>query len=221
MQVTCPTCGGAIVPDDVNVAKDVAFCRTCNEAFSLSGLVSDGTGPDAPQVDPSRPPRGVTVEELPNSFTITATTRHPIAFFLVPFMCVWSGGSLGGFYGSQIASGEFSLLPSLIGLPFLGGTILFGSIALMSVCGKVRIRVEGDQGDIFTGVGCVGRRKRFDWSQVSTVSEQWGNVRHPTNHGGAYIALDGQQRVKFGVMLNDERRYFVVNVLKQFLVSRI
>ena len=38
-------------------------------------------------------------------------------------MLIWSGGSLGGIYGTQIANQEFSLLQSLFGIPFIIGTI--------------------------------------------------------------------------------------------------
>ena len=220
MELACPTCGRAIVPDDVNVARDVAFCRACNEAFALSEMLQDEQG-QAVHVDPSRPPKGVNVEESHDSFSITATTRHPMAFFLVPFMCVWSGFSLGGIYGSQIISGEFNLFMSLFGLPFLAGTILFGSLAVMAVCGKVRVRVQGDQGEVFTGVGPLGRRKRFNWYAVKAVNEIVSNTRYPNNPGGQCIALDGAKRVKFGSLLSTERRYFVMGVLKQMLAARV
>ena len=54
-----------------------------------------------------------------DTVSLGATTRSPIAFFLVPFMCVWSGGSLGGVYGSQVLNGEFDLGISLFGIPFI------------------------------------------------------------------------------------------------------
>lgn len=41
MPVLCPKCTQPLPPEDINVAKDVAFCRTCNEAFSLSNAVGD------------------------------------------------------------------------------------------------------------------------------------------------------------------------------------
>ena len=65
-----------------------------------------------------------------------------MAFFLVPFMCVWSGGSLGGIYGSQFFQSKFDLSMSLFGIPFVLGTLLFGSFALMTVCGKVVVSIR-------------------------------------------------------------------------------
>lgn len=48
MPVLCPACTQPIPPEDVNVAKDVAFCRACNNAFSISARV---------QGENSAPPR--------------------------------------------------------------------------------------------------------------------------------------------------------------------
>ena len=42
MRVFCSKCQREIASGDVNVAADVAFCRSCNEAFELSKLVDDG-----------------------------------------------------------------------------------------------------------------------------------------------------------------------------------
>lgn len=61
------------------------------------------------------------MKKFDNGFEISATTESPIAFFLVPFMLVWSGGSLGGIYGTQIANGHFNLFLSLFGIPFCNG----------------------------------------------------------------------------------------------------
>jgi len=52
----CPRCGNIIPVEDMNVAKDVALCRSCNLASSLSALVS-GFALE-PDVDLQQPPRG-------------------------------------------------------------------------------------------------------------------------------------------------------------------
>jgi hypothetical protein len=84
-------------------------------------------------------------------------------------MMVWSGGSLGGIYGTQIAKGDFNLGMSLFGLPFLFGTILFGSIAVMTVCGKFVVRAAGRDGELFVGAGSIGYRKKFRWDEVKDI----------------------------------------------------
>lgn len=220
--LVCPKCSTPIEPADVNVAADVMFCRPCSQVFSLSSTVATGGVFDAlrrpttprPPIDLDRPPKGAWFSDMGNEFRFGGSTRSAMAFFLVPFMIVWSGGSLGGIYGSQIANGEFNLLMSLFGIPFLLGSILFWSLALMSIWGKVEITIRDDDGTIFTGIGSIGRRKHFRCSEMTLVREDIVTGKDSRSH---VIVMEGATRIKFGSMLNEERRYFVMEVLKTMI----
>lgn len=217
MKVQCPKCHANLAPGNVNVAANTVWCADCNEAFALSDLVDRPREADAPVDVPPEPPRGAWFEKNFDGWEVGATTRHPIAFFLVPFMCVWSGGSLGGIYGSQIASGQFNLFASLFGIPFLLGTLLFGSIALMAVCGKVVVRVRGEQGEVFTGIWFLGWRRRFDPEGIHRVYE---NERAGRRANSSEIVLEGAERITLGSGLNENRRYFMLQVLRSIFGGR-
>jgi len=210
MRVACPKCHLMLESEQINVATDVAFCPTCNEGFRLSECL------DSPKADNSvvdSPPNGAWISEDFQGAIVGASTRSPVAFFLVPFMCVWSGGSIGGIYGTQIASGKFDLTMSLFGIPFLLGTLLFGSIALMAVCGKVVVKLSRENSSIFLGVGSIGWTRRFNWSEMDKISETPSNVQYPGGQGVG-ITLEGKTRIKFGTNLSEKRRYFMLNALK-------
>lgn len=214
MHVLCSKCGQEVPGNELNVATNVAHCPKCDEVFPLSSLVqSEVLGP----LDLDNPPRGAWYVEDVGGFLVGATTRSPVAFFLVPFMCVWSGGSLGGIYGSQIIKGQFNLGISLFGIPFLLGTLLFGSLALMTLFGKVVVRVSDIDSSVFTGVGPVGLRRRFDWQEVTAVRVErtFSGRGQPT----MTIVLDGPEKIRFGSMLSEPRRDFVANVLRHALVN--
>lgn len=211
MKVRCPKCSGGVPPDKVNVATDIVFCPACNEAFRLSDCVG-ASNTDGSVLD--SPPRGAWVTEDVQEATVGASTRSPVAFFLVPFMCVWSGGALGGIYGSQIASGEFDLMMSLFGIPFLLGSIIFWTLAIMAVCGKVVVRVSHEQGSVFVGVGSIGWTRLFNWTDMQTIREDRANVYHYGGYG-AGIVLEGTSRIKFGTNLSEKRRYFMLHALRQ------
>src|SRR6188768_339904 len=70
---TCPKCSQRIPADDINVAADVAFCRPCNGAQSLSEL-AHGTGID-PNIDLARPPEGAWLREQALGKVVGATHR--------------------------------------------------------------------------------------------------------------------------------------------------
>ena len=217
MKITCPQCKLAIPASRLNVGTDVALCEKCNQVFSISALLATGQVPEA--FDVHYPPRGAWFEDNGTGWRIGATTRSPAALFLVPFMCVWSGFSLGWIYGSQIVNGEFNLLLSLFGIPFVLGTLVFGGVALMTVCGKVMVAREHDDGWVFEGMGPIGWTRRFRWASVSAVEEDRASFRQ-SGSTGTVISLVGETRLKFGAMLSDPRRYYLLQCLRKFLAER-
>lgn len=207
----CPKCRLGIPLEDVNVSTDLALCRQCGQTWSYADLVDDSETLDFNLMNP---PKGAWFREIPpRGFVAGVSTRSPIALFLVPFMCVWSGFSLGGIYGTQFVKGEFSLTQSLFGIPFLLGTLLFGSIAIMSVCGKVVVSVDGDGGTIFSGVGPLGWRRRFNWRKVSAIrrTEKRGN-RGSTSQ---QLTLEGEERLNFASGVKEERLDFMLAALRK------
>src|SRR2546423_14891185 len=87
---TCPHCKGVIPSADINVANDIAFCRTCNLSHSLSALTS-GVIIDQ-EVDLSRPPDGAWSRREPVGQVIGATHRSAgqAAGFAL-FCLFWNG----------------------------------------------------------------------------------------------------------------------------------
>jgi hypothetical protein len=209
MKIQCPNCKQAVPANQVNVETDLAFCPACNEGFRISESIDQ----DAVSAEILRnPPKGAWFREETDRIVVGGSTRSPVAFFLVPFMCVWSGGSLGGIYGTQIAKGHFNLTESLFGIPFLLGSILFWSLALMSIWGKAEVSI-GRNSFVFIGIGSVGWKRRFDWLSVKTIREDVTSMRYPGSQQAA-IVMEGSERLKFGTGLNEARRYFLLNALK-------
>jgi len=210
-KLLCPKCRAEIPLADVNVTTDIALCRRCEKTWSYSELIGDSR---LPNLDLQNPPGGAWFHETaPNAFEVGVTTRSATAFFLVPFMCVWSGFSLGGIYGTQFRQGHFNLSQSLFGIPFILGTLLFGSIAVMTVAGKITVKVNGDDGAIFTGVGPVGWRRKFNWRDVTDIrrTEYYGRRGSVSQQ----ITFDGQKQLNFGSNLGGGRLDFMFAVLRR------
>ena len=218
MEITCPSCRARIAMDDINVSTDVALCRSCGNTFRLSEIAFGGmfTAP-LPSIDLNSPPSGCWYTPMADGFRAGATTRSWMALFVVPFTCVWSGGSMFGIYGTQIIKGHFSLFPTLFGIPFLIGSIFLVSWCLMSVAGHVTITRHSDQLSIFTGVGPIGWTRTCPLSDFSTVPDGFANLSAWNNREGASIRLEGNRALAFGSMLSTERRYFLVKVLQTAL----
>jgi hypothetical protein len=213
----CPTCAIPIPSDDTNVAKDVALCRSCGKVFSFASLAKRSSPHELSEVDPSRPPAGIRLEHSTTRVAMFISTRSPLAFFLIPFTALWSGGSLSGIYGSQIRSGNFSLFQSLFGLPFLLGTLVLVPATLMCLCGHMRISLRGDEGQIFTGVSFFGHRVRFRASEISDV---YVEASRPDSDGDRSWAIVLQREgtpIRLPASTRPAKRAFIVAVLRAWL----
>jgi hypothetical protein len=207
----CINCGTQISASQINITTDLAHCTACNTIFKIS----EARVPVNDLFDIKQKPNGTWYKKVnSNEIRIGASTRSPIAFFLVPFMLIWSGGSLGGIYGTQLASGEFNLILSLFGIPFLIGTLIFGGIAVMSVAGKIEISLTKQGGSIFTGVGSAGMTKKFLWNDISKIQEI-GSSGFGQKGRGMKISLEGKKRITFGSALRESRRFYLVNALNR------
>jgi hypothetical protein len=211
--MNCPKCKSQLRKEDINVSTDLAMCANCGHIAKLSELVITQLGED-PDFDIHNTPKGTWVKESADNVKIGATTRSPFAFFIIPFMIVWSGFSIGGLYGSQIYSGKFDLAQSLFGIPFILGSILFWGLGLMMVFGKNEITLTKAGGTIFTGMGAFGIRKRFNWTDIQTVRESLSYARRGGNQ--VQITLEGSKRITFGMFLNSARRYFVMQAFRYY-----
>jgi len=212
----CPTCRQQFLPENINVQTDLALCKACGNVARLSGLVDADVASEILQ----NVPKGAWYSDTMSGCVVGATTRHPMAFFLVPFMCVWSGFSLGGIYGKQISKGQFNLTNSLFGIPFVLGTLFFGGTALMAVCGKVEVRVDDGEGVVFVGIGRLGWNRRFRLDEINSIEDKVTSFRYPGGQGEA-IVLRGKSSLSFGTNLTEPRRYFIRNVLKLLKAQRV
>ncbi len=209
--MNCPNCTNHIDNDNINIQADIAKCSHCNQVFKVSTNLSAVDS----VFDMDNPPPGAWINKDYPQTIIGASTRSSLAFFLIPFMIIWSGASLGGIYGPQIISGKFELFNSLFGIPFLIGSIIFWTVALMSVFGKVELILDDVGGTIFTGISFIGYRQKFLWKDITTIYESKSNMKFNNSKNASQIVLEGKTRTTFGTGLNESRTYYIVKCLQK------
>lgn len=236
---TCPKCRRVIPGDDINVAKDVAYCRGCNTSYQLSNLTYGG-GEDL-DIDLHNPPKGAWYRSDGAGTVIGATNRSlGTAFGLLFFALFWngivsvfvSGVLVGTLHKLQIPVPAWFPAPKMnadmgLGLifmwlfliPFIAiGLLMFG-LCLSSLFGRTEVKIEGSRGTIFSGIGAVGWRRRFDASEIRSVqTSQTRNNQGRDTFAIQLEARDGKQ-MKLGSMLTNERRQFVLGALRRTLVK--
>jgi len=215
MRIQCPTCLTEFPSADVNVAVDVAYCKHCQEASKVSELIDSG---NESSFDLSNIPSGIEFNETKAGWELTSTTRNWGVWFLIPFTAAWSGFSLTGIYGSQIAVGRFDPGRSLFGLPFLIGTIALVGLCLMTTFGQTRITANDGRGTIFWGLGRYGWRRKFDWSSINQIEE---SLHYAGQQGNQWlITLRGADVTRFGYFISEPRRIYMLHALRGLLKAR-
>jgi len=214
-QYECPHCRQAIALDDVNVATDVALCRSCGRTSAFSALCG---AREIASANLDAPPRGIRVGRGFRGQTEIIYHRiSPLLLFLVPFPALWSGVSMSGIYGTQLMKGRFDLAQSLFGLPFLLGTIVLLSAIAYMAFGKWVISLDRGQGSVFVGVGGIGWRRRFSYNRTTVVTLRETSIR--VNHvrqQGICIQTDGEDDLVFGAVLKEEaKRYIAAAIMRE------
>ena len=239
---TCSKCRRVIPSDDINVAQDVAYCRGCNLSYRLSELTAGQE--NFANLDLQRPPPGAWYSSGGGGTVVGATNRSLGVALGALFIAVFWNGIVSVFMAIAIAatlnnlhlpvpawfpapkmSGENGMMGAgmtlflwlfLTPFIFIGLTVV--ATALTSLFGRTEARLENTRGRVFTGVGPVGWKRNFEVAQVKDVS-----IERKHNHEGrdSFSILvetrEGKQ-IKFGSLLTNERRQFMVGALRKTLL---
>jgi hypothetical protein len=242
---TCPKCRRIIPGDDINVAGDVAFCRVCNVAHKLSEL-AQGTGID-PNLDLARPPQGAW-QRASGLGTVIGASHRSIggAAGLFAFAAFWNG--IVSVFVALALSSTLTLIgldrPSWFPKPIMNGGAMGAGITvflwlfltpfiviglamigafLSCLAGRTEVRIRDWQGEIFSGIGSLGFRRKFNTENVKDVrieDKQWrdsdGDRRRSVN---IVIEMLEGKPLKFGSGLTEERRQFVAAAVRSAVVK--
>ena len=209
----CRHCGAAIDLADTNVAADIALCRACDQTMPFSSIAGQA---ELDAVDLTAPPKGVRVGgDLIGGIVIGYHRFSRVLLFLIPFTALWSGISLAGIYGQQIVQGKFDPQLSLVGLPFLVGTVVLLTVIAFLLFGTRRVAVGRGQCEVFMGVGPFGWRRSIPLGPETTVCLEPGSVRINNVRQRDVVVTTGERTLKFGATLPEEARVFIAAVLQK------
>ena len=90
---------------------------------------------------------------------------EPILLLLIPFMSVWSGGSIFGCYVAPFLyhrTHPMNYMPFIFGIPFLVASIFIWYGILLMLFGTRRLVLEHGSGSYSAKLWGIGRTRRFD-----------------------------------------------------------
>lgn len=101
-------------------------------------------------------------------------------------------------------------------IPFVLVGIGTGTAAILGIFGRNEITLRPHGGTVFTGVGPIGYRRRFDPSRVRSV--RITNSGSSTNgRPNKHIKLEADLDITFGVLLNPGRMRWLAGALRKIL----
>lgn len=241
----CSRCRRPLPQEDINVAKDVAYCRHCNHLTRLSSLVESDEG--AVEVDSRRPPAGAWCLVGPHEVRLGATHRSlPLAVGAFAFGAFWNGivsifvlialqstlrhlgwGLPEWFPAPDIKDSSMgvgmTLFLWIFLLPFLGVGLGMAGAFVGSLFGKTEVRLGPRSASIFRGVGFLGWSRRFlpqDVISVRLVDRVRRGSDGDESAREVVILTRSGREFSFGSTLREDRLRFVASVLRQRLPLR-
>jgi len=240
----CPECRNVIVSDDVNVAADVAFCRSCNLAHKLSSLAAVVDLPT--NLELHGPPPGAWFRTDATGTSIGATHRSlGAALGALAISLFWNGivsifvllalsGTLhhlgiavpDWFPAPRMNGGGMSVGMTIFLWLFLTPFIAIGTAMILaflsSLFGRTELALQNGQAALYRGIGPFGYRRRFAMADVKDVrieDRRWrdsdGDARRKTV---IVIETRAGKLIKFGTQLTEDRRKFVAAATRKALV---
>ena len=244
MTPLCPNCRQIIPAGDVNEFRDTAFCRRCNITRPLSKL--DASLAIDPLLDPTEGPAGTWYHTDSTGTRVGASCRtFGSAAGLLAMSLFWNGilsffallllANIARLCGLELpewlpeaAVKESNKLSwgtaALIGLfltPFAAIGLAMLLATAMAMAGHMEVMVDDSACEIYTGIGSLGRRKRFARSAIRSV--RMDLERHRNRNTVYYVRkiafdLENAKPYLFGSQLPEDRRNYLASALHGLLI---
>lgn len=165
-------------------------------------------------------PPGVSFEENPDGFVLASTLRSPDALFRVAVSCTFAALLLYAVFGCEACG--FRNPRSTVVVILISAAIALNAVNW--VFGRIVISRRGDQLEVMHSIGPWGRRRSVPWSDIVEIREEPGPRKRfggrrkyisviacPKLTSGVYSPA---RKVRFGSLLPDERREFILKILE-------
>lgn len=210
MPILCPKCVRPVPPEDVNVAKDVAFCRDCNEAFALSRVVEGQSSGVARYPRPAHTKAILTQDENHVALMLPPGGFRGTGCFFAIFAGFWNLVTWGVFAGFLTAMLQpnpgFPPFVVLFFIPHMLIGLVTGIIALYHIYGDLAVAM--DKNDVIMQRKLLG----YTWARkmpLRDMSAVWLESSHKVNnrpvYGVGFIFENTRSTAPTGSLISSKR----------------
>lgn len=173
VELKCPTCGVLLAMEDVNMATDMALCRACNKISRFSDLVQEER--DKEILDSI--PRRMSVAKTARGLEVTYRRPKGMGFFLLLFALIWNAITYTAVFAMMGKTDHEDLFGQLLLIPFVlvGAGAFLGAVYVLF--GRMTLTLTPGRGELFRGVGSLGRRQQFFLAKDARVSIEASNIQ--------------------------------------------
>lgn len=234
----CPHCDAALPAEAINITEGVALCLACQKLIRLSELIDCERPSDAVLNDP---PAGFRLVNEIEGVSIHVSLRSIGGMFATLGACLFWNSivsmflllALAGLYSNLIGplpdglpapDGEpislgMTLFLCLFLTPFvMVGLGLIGAV-FINAAGRTVVRISRDSARISTGVGPMKWSTRFDPRSVKQITRDYTKWQSNGVHK-ELIEIRANRTVRFGSMMSDEKRQWLLAILRSLLMDR-
>lgn len=216
----------------------------CGSLSRLSELLEHGA---AGQADLHSPPRGCSLSSDGVRTLIRASIRSGSAIFLGFFTIFWN--SIVAIFlfiaGASVLKHAFGYDPAWMppirmegapegetGIPlnetiflciFLIPFVLIGigtaAAFILAIAGRVEVKINRNQGSVFTGVGPLGWRRHFDVLAVREVTTRMSSF-YVNHHRLPQIVIEADRPIRFGSFMSATRRAWMLAAVRANLLPK-
>ncbi len=180
--------------------------------------------PRASSASAKSPPGGIRIARTPVGFVLRVSAGmvgYTFAFLVMAFVLAVLPFRLGAEMNSESFQGGQGIAWALWAAALL---VLIGA-AVFAWFSQIRVTKSGGHGEIFSGVGPLGRTHRFEWSDFSDVRDhefaEFTGKRRETTRTAHDVLLSGPSAsYRFGKDLDDASRAFIVAFLREEALGR-
>lgn len=162
--------------ENVNMATDMALCRICKKVSKFSELVQEKRDEEILESLPRR----MKVMKTARGLEVTYKKPKIVGFLYLFFSLFWNAVTYGLLLVMMNTKAGSNMVGQLFCIPFMLIGLGMFLATVYALFGRITLTLTPGRGELFRGVGNLGRRQQFVLGKDCRISVEVGPIQQ--NH---------------------------------------